>query len=99
MKENFRFILDEGESYDYIADTILQTTCIKNYKKYIENMFIERYFEHEILCKDDCKVDEVEVEEDDFQIRIIKRTCHFPPCLNQIIDSNNYCSLHNKDMI
>ena len=98
MKENFRVILDEGESYDYIADTILQTTCIKNYKKYIENMFVERYFEREMLCKDDCKVDEVEVEED-FQIKIIKRSCHFHPCLNQVIASNNYCSLHNKDMI
>ena len=99
MKENFRVILDEGESYDYIADTILQTTCIKNYKKYIENMFIERYFKHEMLCKVDCKVDEVEVEDDDFQIRMIKRTGNFSPCLNQIIDSNNYFSLHNKDMI
>ena len=78
MKENFRVILDEGESYDFIADTILQTTCIKNYKKYIENMFIERYFKHEMLCK----VDEVEVEEDDFQIRMIKRTGNFLACSN-----------------
>ena len=38
-------------------------------------------------------------EQADFQIKIIKRACYFPPCLNQIIGSDNYCSLHNKDMI
>ena len=65
---------------------------IKNYKKYIENMFIERYFEN--MNKNDCKK-----EQDDFQIKIIKKTCHFPPCLNQIIGSNNYCSLHNENSI
>ena len=36
---------------------------------------------------------------DDFQINIIKRICHFPPCLQQIIGSNNYCYLHNEDSI
>ena len=39
-------ILDESESYNCISDKILQNNCIKNYKKYIENMFIERYFEN-----------------------------------------------------
>ena len=67
---------------------------IKNYKKYINNIYLEKY-----LSRLDCKVDEVEVEEENFQIKIIKRICHFPPCLNQIIGSNNNCSLHNKDMI
>ena len=67
---------------------------IKNYKKYINNIYLEKY-----LSRLHCKIDEVEVEEEDFQIKIIKRTCHFPPCLNQIIGSNNYSSLHNKDMI
>ena len=67
---------------------------IKNYKKYINNIYLEKY-----LSRLDCKVDEVEVEEEDFQIKIVKRTCHFTPCLNQIIGSNNYCSLHNKNMI
>ena len=94
LKEDFHVILDEGQTYKSIADNILQMSNIKNYKKYINNICLEKY-----LSRLDCKVDEVEVEEEDFQIKIIKRTCHFPPCLNQIIGSNNYCSLHNKDMI
>ena len=92
LKDNFDVILEENEMYDKIADNILQMSNIKNYKKYINNICLEKY-----LSRLDCKVDEVEVE--DFQIKIIKSTCHFPPCLNQIIGSNNYCSLHNKDMI
>ena len=38
-------------------------------------------------------------EDDDFEIKISKKICFYPPCLNQIIGSDNYCSLHNKDMI
>ena len=94
LKDDFHVILEENETYDKVADNILQMSNIKNYKKYINNIYLEKY-----LSRLDCKVDEVEVEEDYFQIRIIKRTFHFPPCLNQIIDFNNYCSLHNKDMI
>ena len=55
-------------------------------------MFIERHFEN--MNKNDFKK-----EQDDFQIKIIKGTCHFPPCLNQIIGSNNYCSLHNENSV
>ena len=55
-------------------------------------MFIERYFEN--MNKNDCKK-----EQNDFQIKLIKRTCYFPPCLNSIIGSNNYYSLHNKNFV
>ena len=65
---------------------------IRNYKKYINKIYLEKY-----LSRLDCKVDEV--EEDGFQTKIIKRTCYFPPCLNQIIGYDNYCSLHSNDMI
>ena len=41
-------------------------------------MFIERYFEN--MNKNDCKK-----EQDDFQIKLIKRTCYFPPCLTRIM--------------
>ena len=58
-KNNMYVILDESESYNSISDKILQNNCIKNYKKYIENMFIERYFEN--VNKNDCKK-----EQDDF---------------------------------
>ena len=39
------------------------------------------------------------IYKDDFQIKLIKRTSYFPPCLNRIIGFDNYCSIHNKDMI
>ena len=89
LKDDMYVILEENETYDKVADDILQ---MSNIKKYINNIYLEKF-----LSRLDCKVDEV--EEEDFRIKIIKRTCHFPPCLNQIIGSNNYCSLHNKDMI
>ena len=45
LKDNFRVILDENETYNKIADNIVQLNDIKNYKKYIDNMFIEREIE------------------------------------------------------
>ena len=55
-------------------------------------MFIKRYFEN--MNKNDCKK-----EQDDFQIKIIKKISRFPPCLKQIIGSDHYCSLHNKNSV
>ena len=65
-----------------ISDNILQNKHIKNYKKHIKNMFIERNYGQE-----------------DFQIILNKRVCHFLPCLNKIIGNYNYCYLHNKDSV
>ena len=48
LKENFRVILDENETYDKVADMILQKNGIKNYKKYIDNIFIEREIERDM---------------------------------------------------
>ena len=48
-------------------------------------MFIERYYEN--------------MNKGDFRIKLIKITCYFPPCLNKIIGSNNYCHLHNKNSV
>ena len=39
------------------------------------------------------------MNKNDFQINIIKRICYFPPCLNSIIGSNYYCSLHNENSV
>ena len=49
MKENFRVILEENETYDKVADVIVQLNYIKNYKKYIDNMFIERKIERDMI--------------------------------------------------
>ena len=54
-------------------------------------MYIEKYFAYLNSKKDDNK-------EDDFEIKIVKKTCSHPPCLTEVI-GNNYCHLHNKDMI
>ena len=82
MKENYNVILNKTETYESVADNILQNKDIKNYKRYIEDMFIERNY-----------------EEDDFQIILNKRVCYFPPCLNKIISSNNYCHSHNENSV
>ena len=82
LKENDNVILNKNETYISVTDNILQNKDINNYKKYIEDMFVEKNY-----------------EQDDFQIKIIKKTCFYPPCLNQIIGSDNYCNLHYKDMI
>ena len=49
LKENFCVILDENETYDKVADDIAQLNDIKNYKKYIDNMFIEREIERGMI--------------------------------------------------
>ena len=49
MKENFRVILDENETYESVADIILEKTGIKNYKRYIDNMFINREIDRNML--------------------------------------------------
>ena len=40
-----------------------------------------------------------EQEQDDFKIILNKRFCHYIPCVNKIIGSNNYCHLHNENTI
>ena len=81
-----------------IADTILQTTCIKNYKRYINNMFINR--EIDLNVKKVCKKvvnDNKVVKKDDVNI-FGEKICFYPLCLNKV-SGNNYCHLHHKDMI
>ena len=38
-------------------------------------------------------------EKDDFKIILNKKFCHYIPCFNKIIGSNNYCHLHNENTI
>ena len=90
LKENFRAILDENETYDDIVDIILQKNNIKNYKKYIDNMFIEREIDGGMK-----KVDNEVVKKDNI---FGSKICFYPPCLNWV-SGDNYCHLHNKDMI
>ena len=82
--------MEGDETYKSIADNILEKGNIKNYKRYIDDIYIEKYFE-KLVCKE-------EEEEDDFEIKIFKKICFHPPCMNEII-CDNYCNIHNKDMI
>ena len=99
LKDNVRVILDENEIYDSVSDIILQTRSIKNYKRYIDNMFINREIDRYMsnLKKVCNKVDnDNEVVKKDNNIFGIKT------CLNYVSNNNNnnnYCHLHNKDMI
>ena len=40
-----------------------------------------------------------EQEQDYFKIILNKRFCHYIPCFNKIIGSNNYCHLHDENTI
>ena len=40
-------LLKENETYESVVDKILQNKNIKNYKKYIDDMFIERNYEQD----------------------------------------------------
>ena len=65
-------------------DSISEETLKNNIKNY------KRYTEDMLIKRN---------YEDDFQIILNKRVCYFPPCLNKIIGSNNYCHLHDKDSV
>ena len=39
-------------------------------------------------------IEDLNIDQEDFEIILNKRICFYPPCLNKIIGSNNYCSNH-----
>ena len=86
LKDNFHVILEENQTYESVANDIL-TYNIKNYKKYIDDMYIEKYFSYLNNKKEDVK--------EDFEIKILKKICFYPPCLNEVI-GDNYCHIHDK---
>ena len=51
LKKNFHVILDEDETYESVANTILQTKGIKNYKRYIDNMFMNRKIDRNVFLE------------------------------------------------
>ena len=97
LKDDFQAILDENETYKSVADDILNVDNIKNYKRYINNIYIEKFLSR-LDCKEDCKEKEEDVKDDDFEIKILKKICYYMPCMNEVI-RDNCCLLHNKDMI
>ena len=57
LKDNYRVVLDENESYDSISD-ILKVSNIKNYKRYID-MFINREIDRNMFIEIDLSVKKV----------------------------------------
>ena len=67
-----------------------------------ENNIANDLLTEEILKNDENKnykqyIKERIYEQEDFEIILNKRICFYPPCLNKIIGTYNYCYLHNKD--
>ena len=88
-KENFRVILDENETYDKVADDIVQLNDIENYKKYIDNMFIEREIERGTI-----KVHKKEVDKKIFK-KVDNDFIEYSNCLTCIC-YGHYCPNHNN---
>ena len=91
LKDNFRVIVDEMETYESVADIILKKTGIKNYKRYIDNMFMNREIDRNMLeidlsAKKVCKeVVNNNVVGNDVREGIFQwKSCLYPPCLNHI---------------
>ena len=101
IKSNEYFYIDENEDINRIIDNILEVNP-SNYKKYIDNMYLDQFLDRIEHAVDEANL-EVDLinnqEEDDFEIILNRIVCYFPPCLNKIIGSDNYCSIHNKDSI
>ena len=56
LKENPYAILDENETYKSVTYMILQKNGIKNYKRYIDNMFMNRKIDRNIFIEIDLSV-------------------------------------------
>ena len=89
LKENFRVILDENETYDKVADEILKKDNIKDYKKYIENMFIEREIERNMI-----KVRKNEIDKKFFK-KVDNDFMKNSNCLRCLCEGN-YCRNQDK---
>ena len=69
-------------------------------KYYINKLLKENNIVNNLLTEEILKNDEIKnINQEDFKIILNKRICFYPPCLSNIIDTNNYCYLHNKDCI
>ena len=101
LKDTYRVVLDENENYYSVADMTLQKNGIKNYKRYIDNMFMNREIDRNMFIEIDLSVKKVCYDNNDETKKdniLGNKTCFFLPCLN-LVSGDNYCHLHNRDMI
>ena len=89
LKENFRVILDEGETYKSIANMVLEKSGIKNYKRHVDNIFIEREIDRGMK-----KVCKKEVDKNIFK-KVDNYFMEYSNCL-KCLCYGHYCENHNK---
>ena len=70
---------------------ILQKNHIKNYKRYIDNMFMNGKIDWNIFIEIDLSAKKVCNDNNVDKNKI----CFYPPCLNYV-SNNNYCHLYHK---
>ena len=92
LKDNFRVILEENETYESVTDIILQKTDIKNYKRYIDNMFINREIDRNMI-EIDLSAKKVCKKEGDNYLKKVDndfKKWGYTNCLRCLCDGN-YC--------
>ena len=98
MKDNYIVVLDENESYDSISDGILKVSNIKNYKRYIDNMFISREIYRNMFIEIDISVKKVCKKEGANYLKKVDndfKKWGYTNCLRCLCEGN-YCQNHNK---
>ena len=91
-KEDFIDLID----IKYYIIKLLKENDIKENYEMIANEILKNNIKN---YKEYVKEINYEQEQDDFKIILNKKFCHYIPCFNKIIGSNNYCHLHNENTI
>ena len=82
--------LDENETYNSVSDIILKTECIKNYKRYIDNMFMNRKIDRNMFIEIELGTDKKK-----FSNKTVNDFMKNSNCL-KCICIGNICENHNK---
>ena len=82
--------LDENETYNSVSDIILKTEGIKNYKRYIDNMFMNRKIDRNVFIEIDLVTDKKK-----FSNKPVNDFMKNSNCL-KFICIGNICENHNK---
>ena len=98
LKDNYIVVLDENESYDSISDDILKVSNIKSYKRYINNMLINRKIDRNMFIEIDISVKKVCKKECANYLKKVDndfKKWGYTNCLRCICEGN-YCQNHYK---
>ena len=69
-----------------------------------QNTIVNDLLAEEILKNDEIKnykqyIEDLNIDQEDFQIILNKHVCHYPLCMNKIIGNYNYCHLHDENSV